>query len=75
MKCTVYAAMSVNAQIARKNGSVDFVSADEWRAYAAKAKGATVVVGRVTYRLMLKGGEFNKIKPSAVIVVSQKKKA
>jgi len=74
MKCTVYAAVSANAQLARKNGDIDFISKDEWKAYARFINGKVLVVGRVTYGLMVKGGDFAKISPKSVIVVSRRKK-
>ena len=65
--------MSLNGQIARKNGVADFVSAAEWKSYAAHVRNRVLIIGRKTYEIMIKYKEFSRIKPRAVVVVSSRK--
>lgn len=50
MKVTLYMAMSVNGMIARKDGSEDFLSNENWKTFVSLAEEhGNFIVGRKTY--------------------------
>lgn len=71
MAVILYMAATLNGIIARGNGKTDFVSKIEWANYkeAVKRTG-NIVIGRKTYEVMLKGGEFAMLNNPRVVVAT-----
>lgn len=64
-------AITANGMIAKRNNDTSWVSKEEWKSYNATVLHAgCLVVGRKTYDIMVKEGEFAKLKEVFVVVVS-----
>jgi dihydrofolate reductase len=73
VKTILYMAQSLNGQIAYGNDCVNCFSQPAWNTYARVVKNAVMIVGRKTYTVMPKEGDFDRISPQSVIVVSKRK--
>lgn len=61
----------MNSIIARENGKTDFVSKTEWSNYKEIAKRTgNIIIGRRTYEVMLKCGEFAMLNNPRVVVAT-----
>ena len=73
MKTILYMAMTVNGYVAEKDGSTDFVSANEWKHFSAMVRRAgNMIIGRKTYEIMVRNDEFKRLGDIVVIVISSK---
>lgn len=73
MEVVVYLAQTVNGYIAKTDDSTPW-SKSEWNAYSSTIRSAkNLVVGRKTYNIMKKSGEFKKCGNPTVVVVSRSK--
>lgn len=72
---TIYMAISTDNYICDKNGKTPWSTA-EWKLFFnAVKKTKNLVIGRKTYEIMKKQGEFAKFPPCRIIVVSKQKKS
>lgn len=70
MKTTLYMAITANGYIAHSDGSTDFVSPTEWKAFSkATAAAGCLIVGRKTYEVMCAGDEFKKLSSDLAVAV------
>lgn len=71
MKVILYMAITANGMIAKRDDYTSWVSKEEWKSYSATVLHAgCLVVGRKTYDIMVKEGDFAKLKDVFVVVVS-----
>ncbi|MBS3051518.1 MAG: dihydrofolate reductase [Candidatus Aenigmarchaeota archaeon] len=72
MKVILYMAMTANGMIARENDETPW-SGIEWKNYAKEVrKHKALILGRRTYEIMKKSGEFKRVgNPFTVVVTSQ----
>lgn len=73
MKVILYMAMSVNGMIAKKDDDTSFVTKAEWKSFSRTVqKAGTMVIGRRTYEVMAREGDFPKIGRTKVVVLSSR---
>ena len=64
-------AVSSDGFIARKDGSTDFVSENEWSNYSNFVNDAgNIIIGRKTFEIMKKNKEFDRLGDIFVVIVS-----
>ncbi len=74
MKLTLYMAITVNGYIARVNGETPW-SDEEWDSFSEKVRKVKyMIVGRKTFDVMCKTGDFDKISDLFMVVVLSKKR-
>jgi len=75
MKTVLYMAMTANGYIAKANDDTPW-SATEWRSYYSTVKKfKAIIIGSRTYDIMLRQGEFKKIKNRIIVVAEEKKQS
>ncbi len=73
MKVVLYMAITANGYIAKENNETPW-SDEEWESFSTKVKEIkNIVIGRKTFEIMEKGGEFQKIDNPFTVIVSNKK--
>ena len=61
MKVILYMAMTPNGMIATEDDDTSWVSENEWKSFSGMIKRyGNMVIGRRTYEIMLRNGDFNK---------------
>lgn len=71
MKVILYMAMTVNGYIAKENNDTGFVSEVEWDSFRKMIKQmGNMIVGKRTYEIMQKGGEFRDLGDTVCVVVT-----
>lgn len=61
MKVTMYMAITANGYIAKEDDDTSWVTATEWASYSgAIRKSRNMIIGRRTYEIMVKNGDFDK---------------
>lgn len=71
MKVILYMAMAVNGYIAKEDDNTDFVSEVEWNSFRKMIKQVgNMIVGKRTYEIMQKGGEFRDLGDTVCVVVT-----
>ena len=72
MKVILYMATTVNGFIAKENDDTGFVSETEWSSFRSKIQEiGNLVVGRRTYEIMCRNGDFKNLENIKVAVVTK----
>lgn len=74
MKTIIYMATSLNGYIARLDDETDFVSEVEWEKgfFPAIEKAGSLVVGRKTYGMLRKDGNFDSMPADTIVIAVSK---
>ncbi len=71
MNVILYMAMTANGMIAKRDDDTSWISKEVWKSYSSIVLHAgCIVVGRKTYDIMAKEGDFAKLKDVFAVVVS-----
>ena len=73
MKVTLYMAMTANGMIAKADDDTSWVSATEWKSFSrAINRAGNMIIGRRTFEIMEKGGQFAVLEKVKVMVTTHR---